>query len=482
VNLENEAKGIPTHFMIKERITMLENSQKEQIAATRYALIAPIVSRQTPLLPGELKKWLEETASHHYDIPGSQRQQVSVRTLERYIEAYRKGGWEALKPKERSTKGGSRLSPAVIEKAIQLRKERPQRSVEQLIFLLEESKIAPAGTIAVSTLSRHLRQTGMSRKAMTQTSSSSTFRRFEAEDILEILQSDFKHFVYLPDPENPKQKKKTILLAILDDYSRYIVHAQIYWDEKLPRLEDSLKKALIRHGIPETFYCDNGAAFSSHHLARICGKLGMKLVHSRPYRPQGRGKVERLFQFVDSSFLPEVRSSIDQGKLHTLDELNQALRSWMDGYYHERIHGSTKESPRQRFENSTRKRKRRSMVELNTLFLWEENRSVDKTGCVKLSGNLYEVDSELSGKQVALRYDPFDLSEIEVWEGDKRYADAKPVDLTRKRHKRAVKEAPPIVEPAGEQLSFFEIAEKKRQEVWQEEELRYAGRQGGAKG
>jgi transposase InsO family protein len=102
-------------------------------------------------------------------------------------------------------------------------------------------------------------------------------------------QFDFQHTLYLPDPKDPKKRKKAILFAIIDDYSRLIVHSEFYWEEKLPRMEDSLKKAILKHGIPEQFYCDNGAAFSSKHLVRICGKLGIRLSHSRPYRPQGRG-------------------------------------------------------------------------------------------------------------------------------------------------------------------------------------------------
>jgi transposase InsO family protein len=190
--------------------------------------------------------------------------------------------------------------------------------VEQLFFLLEESGAAAPGQLAASTLARHLRKAGMSRAQLMEKAPSGTFRRFEAGDILELWQADFKHFVYLPDPKAPGKKRKTILLAILDDYSRYVVHAQIYWDEKLPRLEDSLQKAILRHGIPETFYCDNGSAFSAHHLARICGRLGICLTHSKPYRPQGRGKVERLFQFVDASFRPEVQALVDRGEMTTL--------------------------------------------------------------------------------------------------------------------------------------------------------------------
>lgn len=462
---------------------MSKTMHDEQITAARYGLIAPIVSRQTPLAPGELRKWLEETASREYEMPGTGRRTVSVRTLERYLEAYRKGGWDGLRPQNRGTAGRTKLDPAVLQRAIELRRERPERSVEQLIFLLEESEATPRGTIAASTLARHLRKAGVSREQVLEKTSSSTFQRFEAGDILELLQADFKHFIYLPDPRQPKKKRKTILLLILDDYSRYVVHAQIYWDEQLPRLEDSLKKAILRHGIPETFYCDNGSAFSAHHMARICGRLGIRLVHSRPYRPQGRGKVERSFQFVDSSFRPEVQALVDREELTTLEELNKALRSWLDGYYHERLHGSTKQTPRERFEASKKPRKRKPLHELNELFLWEEARTVDKACCVKLMGNTYEVDPRLAGKRIALRYDPFDLTIPQVWFEDKRYPDATPFELKRKRKREPEPELPQqLEEEQGEQLSFFDLAEQRRQAVWQESELRYAEEKGGVRG
>jgi putative transposase len=323
-----------------EEYFMVVNKADEQIAADRYALIAPIVSRQTALAPGELRQWLAQTADRMYELPGSQRQTVSARTLERYLAAYRKGGWDALKPKAHPPQAKTKLPSELLQLAIMLRKEPPQRSVEQLVFLLEQSGAAKPGQVAASTLARHLRKAGVSRSEMQKPSANSEFRRFDAEDVLVLLQADFKHVLYLPEPKAPGKKRKTILLAILDDYSRYVVHAQIYWDEQLPRLEDSLKKAILRHGIPETFYCDNGSAFSAHHLARICGRLGIRLAHSKPYRPQGRGKIERLFQFVDSSFRPEVQVHVDQGKLTTLEELNSALRGWLDGYYHERVQGT----------------------------------------------------------------------------------------------------------------------------------------------
>ncbi len=129
-------------------------------------------------------------------------------------------------------------------------------------MLLEAEGTAQPGTVATSTLARHLRQAGLSRRDVLITpQNKGTFRRFEAEDAHLLRQSDFKHALYLPDPLSPGRRKKAILFAILDDYSRLIVHGQFYWDEQMPRLEDSLKKAILHHGVPERLYVDNGAVF-----------------------------------------------------------------------------------------------------------------------------------------------------------------------------------------------------------------------------
>ena len=452
---------------------------QEQVTAFRYSLVAPVVSRQTPMAPGELKAYLVQTAAQVYHIPGSNKSQVSVRTLERYISQYRKGEWDGLKPKGRIRKNNLSIPPAVLQEAILLRQQRPERSVEQIIFILVESGLADVGMIAPSTLSRHLRKAGVSRKDLLTASHDKGFRRFEAADVHLSWQFDFQHTLYLPDPKDAKKRKKAILFAIIDDYSRLIVHAEFYWEEKLPRMEDSLKKAILKHGIPEQFYCDNGAAFSSKHLVRICGKLGIRLSHSAVRRPQGRGKIERFFKFVDTSFKHEAYAQIEKGKMASLADLNQAWTAWVEGFYHERTHGSTKQSPRLRAAGSKREMRRKTHAELTEIFLWEETRKVDKTGCISLDGNTYEVDLELSGQRILLRYDPFDLSKMQVWFEEKRWTDATVLDLTRAYDRRVTPDNSDLVlEPDG-QLSFLELAERRRQAAFEQDALAYAKPEGG---
>jgi putative transposase len=456
---------------------MMDPTLKEQLTAFRYSLIAPIVSRQTPMQPGELKAYLERTAQQHYNIPGSHRTQISVRSLERYLSQYRKGEWEALKPKGRSSQGSTKLAADILQTAMTLRKERPERSVEQIIFLLEQRELVAEGAVAASTLARHLRKAGLSRKELLRGQIQGK-ERFEAELIHALWQSDFQHTMFIPDPKHPGKRKKVILCVILDDRSRYCVFCQFYWDEKLPRLEDALKKAILRFGIPEQFYCDNGAAFSSHHLARICGKLRIRLTHSRPYKPHGRGKVERLFRFIDTSFVPEAYREVESGRVKTLEELNALLVAWMDGYYHQRVHGTTKETPRDRLLQEERSMRRKSLTELQEIFLWEELRKVDAACCISLDGNQYEVDRELTGQQVLLRYDPFDLATIQVWKDDKRYKDAKVLALSRRR-KRQVESVMDVVieEEEDGQLSFFEAAEQRRQQAWADDPVQFSASQ-----
>ncbi|QGG47386.1 DDE-type integrase/transposase/recombinase [Heliorestis convoluta] len=451
----------------------MEDFHAEQVAAFRYSLIAPIVSRQTAMPVGEQTQILKEIAAQSYTIPGSDKCRIGVRTLERYIAAYRQLGWEGLKPKSRP-KAYNAIASDIVDKAIALRKERPERSVAQIIYLLEKGGITEPGTVAASTLARYLTRSGVSREKI---SIPQEHRRFEAEDVHQLWQADFQHTLYIPDPNDSKKRRKAILFVILDDRSRYIVHSQFYFDEKLPRMEDSLKKAILKHGLPEKFYVDNGAVFSSHHLARICGRLAIQLIHSRPYRPQGRGKVEKFFQFVDSSFKPEAYGAIEAGQLRTLDDLNKAWYAWLDGYYHLRRHGATKMSPQERLKQIKRTPRRISPVDLTEVFLWQEQRKVDKTSCVHVFGNIYTVDSELCGEKVILRFDPFDLSMIQVWLDGERKNNAKPLVLESSYHKGvrtdpsrtsggSKKESPSLEKSSSSGIDFFQVAETERRQQW----------------
>jgi transposase InsO family protein len=411
----------------------MDEKMRQEVANFRYGLIAPIVTRK--LAPGEQEALLREIASHTYDIPHSQTKKVGLRTLERYLSAYRSGGWEALLPSVRADKLTCRqIVPEVLEKALALKRENPARSVRQIMAILELAGLVEPGALKESTLSRQLRRRGMTKKALEK--APGVFRRFEADYSNACWQGDVQHTLYLPHPDQPGKKKMAYLVVFMDDYSRYIVGGQFYFEERLPRLEDCFKKALLRHGCPEMIYVDNGAIYSSHHFAKICGRLQTQLKHTRPYRPQGRGKQEKFFRFGDLSFVPEAYDLIEQGKIQTLADLNRFFTAWLEVAYNQKIHNTFKQRPADRYFKCEYPIRRIPPHELAEIFLLEEKRKVDKTGCVSLLGTVYEVEPRLAGETVELRFDPYELSIIQVWKDGVRQKDARMLEKVSFKRQR----------------------------------------------
>lgn len=433
----------------------MDEQQREEIATFRWSLIAPVLTQN--LSPSERQRLLREIAGHPHEIPSSDKTRVGLRTLQRWVQAYRQHGFEGLKPHTRADADqGRAVPPEVLEAAIALRRAVPERSVQQIIALLElDGKVAP-GRLKRTTLGRYLARAGCTRQQLRSKAARSLLRRFEAQHRNDLWQGDVLHALSLPVPGQPGKRRQVYLMAFLDDHSR-VVYGQMYFEEKLPRLEDCLKRTILRYGLPRQIYVDNGAIYSTRHLARICAKLGIRLSHSRPYRPQGRGKVEKFFQYVRRSFVPEAHALVEAGQLRTLDELNEFFWAWLEVAYLSRPHGSTHQTPRQRFEADTEPLRRIDPTALREVFLWEEQRVVDKTGCFSLHGNRYEVDAALSGHRVLLRYDPYDLSQIQVWHEGRRFPDAAPLQLRRTHHHAVPAPAQP---PSSDGRNFLTLARK----------------------
>lgn len=395
----------------------MTQKDREQIAAGRFHTIAPIVNRAGSLQQGEVSAWFREAVQKTWTHePYWQDKRFGRRTLERWKQQYELHGFEGLMPAKPRSRPLTAIPEQVQVQAEAIRQEMPQLSVESVLYLLQKEHGIEAGTVSPSTLSRHFRRKGLTRQRMADAEIQQRgFRRFEAEHPMQLWQSDFQHTVYIQDPANPNRNKLAKLCLILDDYSRFVVHAQFYWDEKMPSLEDCLKKAIEKHGIPRQFYCDNGSAFSAGHIAHVCARLGIRLSHSRPYKPQGRGKAERLFSFVDTSLLPILYNKQQKGQLRTMEELNKILQEWLEEHYHVRKHRTTEESPRTRMGRFPVQKLPYSKLELRRFFFLEETRKVDKTGTVSLDGQSYQVPAELCRLKVEIRYDPFDTSDAEVF-------------------------------------------------------------------
>jgi putative transposase len=343
-----------------------------------------------------------------------EREGISSRTLRRYIAAFKRQGFDGLLPGERKDKGSCKaISEEALKLAARLRQELPERSAERIQQLLASEGF----TVSRSTLERQLRKQGLSGREIKASHKQVASRRFNRVGRNTLWQADLKYGPYLPEPRRPGHKIRTYLLAMIDDATRLVVHGEFYQSQKLPVLEDNLRKAIVRCGTPDNLYVDQGKIYVSRWLRLACAKLHIRHLNTKAYSPEAKGKIE-AFNGTVEEFIREVQLE----KPQTLEQLNAFFRVWLSEGYNHRVHSALNgRTPAQAFTQDTKPLRFPSPEALRDAFLWEKTPRVDKSGCISLAGICYEVGIEFMRKQIVVRYDPFDLSTVEVWsEGEKK--------------------------------------------------------------
>ena len=372
-------------------------------------------------------------AAEHTD-PTGRRVRVSRDTLDRWIRAWRRGGFDALVPSPRQT--SPRLPVEVVEMAVALKRENPDRTGAQVRRILATQMGWSPGE---RTLQRWFADDPQIADRVSTGASSPVFGRFEALRPNELWTGDALHGPHVDG-------RKTYLFAFLDDHSRAIMGHRFGFAEDTVRLAAALRPALGSRGVPDGIYVDNGSAFVDAWLLRACAKLGIRLIHSTPGRPQGRGKIERYFRTVREQFLVEITGNPggdpSRHPVADLGELNALFTAWVETVYHRQIHSETGAAPLARW-TAAGPFPIPSTDALAEAFLWEEHRTVTKTALVSLQGNTYQVDPILVGRRVELVFDPFDLTRIQVRLRGVPAGTAIPHRIGRPAHLKARPETPP---------------------------------------
>jgi len=440
--------------------------RRTEIALFRYTLILPFLRGEYP--PGGKQRLREQVASRHYDILNSSRSTVSSSTLARWERLYRQDGFDGLKPKPRSDRGQSRaISEETLDRAETLKREQPHRSARSIIKILslDQTNPIPEESIAPRTLRRHLALRDATAPQLLNEQRPKPYRRFERNHFGDLWQGDAMHGPYLPDPANPDQERQVFLFAFIDDHSRLVPHAQFYYNEQLPRMEDCLKRAILRHGRPLAMYVDLAKVYTSKHLDTVCATLGIQRILGTPYYPEGRGKIERFFQFLQSDFLPE----LPKASVTTLCQLNESLMAWLEVVYHRKMHSETGQAPLERFRQDPAPATRPPDPEqLRQAFLHRAQRKVRKTATVSFKGNRYNVPAYLRGKRVELRYDPFDLTRLDVWYNDAFLDLAEPEEIVTTNDPDV--DLDPVPKPAPDSgLDYLALLRLERERLIQEQ-------------
>jgi transposase InsO family protein len=429
------------------------DAKAEKIALFRYGLIAPLVLETLPR--GELTRRAEEIAARQYEIPGSQRTSISVDTLLDWALRYRNGGFEALAPQPRLDRGKSRtITPQLADLIERLKRENPHRTGTTLLRELALSSGQDTAGISASTLYRFLKQRGLSER---QLLAPTAHKKFEAEHSNQIWQSDMLYGPYVQ--RSGGGKMQALLHAILDDASRLIPHAQFYASQGLDACLDCLRQAVAARGVPVRLYMDNAKIYRSPQLARISASVGMLIVHTPPYQPEGRGKIERFFRSCREQFL----NNLDRKQSLSLDELNERLWAWLD-IYHGAEHSSLGTTPLLRWQRDIEHVRQLSpSTDFRRLFFHRLDRVVRRDCTFLLQNRFYEAPPHLAGETIEARFDPLDPDLVEIYFQGKSEGTARLVDAVVNGQLPSTKPAR-AAEPEPTGINFVDLLVKKKSE------------------
>ncbi len=393
----------------------MKNSSKipdspPEIALWRYGLISQLLHRDP--IGRSIQEVLEDLATAEYRDPAGRTKRLSPETLRKWLTRYRIGGLAALADQERSDKGKSLVPEPILDRVRALRADHPRWTLAVIFRTLLQEKTWNGIVPSAAALYRCCRLQALERKPVPP-----ECRSFAFENFGELWVADFLHGPRLTDG---KQKRKTYLHVILDDASRFVVSAGVFLSEDVENLIAELKRAVRCYGIPQRLYTDNGAAYRSRHLRIVGGRLAIQMPHTPPYRPQGRGKIERFFRTVREQFLATTNA-------RTIEELGQGLQHWI-AEYHQTVHETISVTPLQkRAVVPSVCRLFPECTPIEMLFYMERRCRVYNDGTIRFKRRSFEVPEVPPGSRVTIYFEP--AVPTRVWYGEHFHL-ARPLDRT----------------------------------------------------
>ncbi len=377
------------------------------IALFRFRIIAPVLQQDLV----QQKEYFQAQAIKTWDVPHYGEKRFTASAFKHWLSYYRRGGFDALIPSLRSDAGKARKIDSDLAALIAAEAEQySECSVSAFYRHLVFKKLINPPHVSESALRRFVESKGL----LTDRADPVARKKFEKEHINQLWTADFMYGPYLQDG---KRKRETYLCAVIDDHSRMIVGWLWSFSEGGATLEIVLKEAITRFGLPSVLYTDNGSAFSNQNLELACARLGIALVHSKPYDSPSRGKIERYFRTVRDKFLRTPHGK----KLHRIDQLNETFAAWLDAEYHKVVHSGISTTPLDRWNVDLQEMKLRYLTreELYFAFCQTFKRKVKNDSTIQLENRIWQVPPRYIGSAVEVRYPTGCPNELYLFENEK---------------------------------------------------------------
>lgn len=409
----------------------------EAVATFRHAVIGPLCARE--LSRGELAAAIRELTTERFRAPGLARTKTySVPTLERWLYAYRRAGLEGLRPRARADRGRGRvLTPELRTLTCDIRREHPSASARLIVRTLEADGRLESGRVKPSTIRKLLRQEGLDRVAVRDGAGQKTRLRWQAAAPDALWHADVCH---VPSILVASVRTPLRIHGMLDDCSRFVVALDALTQEREEDMLRVLVRALRTHGKPDVLYLDNGSTYRGEVLRVACSRLGISLVHARPYDPEARGKMERFWRTLREGCLDHL------GSVGSLEEVNQRVAAFLERHYHPLPHaGLLGRSPTSVYAPTSRTPDHVPEDRLREALAVRERRRVRRDTTVSLEGRIYELEHGfLAGRIVDVVFSHLDDPIVPVVEFEGRRYPMQRVDPV----KNSQRSRPPRRDPA----------------------------------
>lgn len=409
---------------------MLDETTRNGIALKRFSLISPVINRQ---VENHMAYYVEAT-KEPVEMPYYGIKRYSPKTLESWYCDYMKGGIDALKPSPRGDKGNFRRIDANLSKIILgLKLKYPKAPATVIYETLVKEQIIDTKEVSSSTVYRFLKN--ISVKKEVHNDDEIEMRRFSHMFPGELWQTDVMYGPYI---KRSKKSEQTFLFAYIDDATRLITHGQFYFSQNFEILRNSFKDAVLKRGIPRLIYTDNGKIYRSQQFEWMCASLGCTLIHSKPFVPNGRGKIERFFNTVRTRFL----SNLDISQIKSIEELNSRFFNWLNEDYQKKPHsGLNGLSPLDSFMlNISKVNLPDNLTSLKEKFYMRVKRKVNHDATLSIENMIYETDSSFSNLSVEIRYEPEWIGncsyQLLIYKDDKKIGEARLVNFHDNSHRR----------------------------------------------
>jgi transposase InsO family protein len=419
----------------------------EAVAVFRSEVVGSLCRRD--LGHGDLRAEFVALAQQRFRVPGGDvTRTISISTLERWYYAYRRGGLPALQPRPRTDRGrGRRLTAEQRQLLLDIRRENPSASVPLILRTLTLDGRLDRGAISAATVRRLYAEQGLDRVAMRDSTGAHTRLRWQAERPGALWHGDVCHGPALVIGGKPQALR---IHGMLDDASRFVVALEAMHTEREVDMLGLLSRSVRRHGLPDAMYLDNGSTYSGATLRLGCERLGITLIHARPYSPEARGKMERFWRSLRESVLDHM------GSMASLHDVNVRLWAFLDQHYHQAPHaGLLGRSPASVWQAAEHGVDDLDEQRLRAALTVTERRRVRRDTTLSIDGTTWQLDQGyLAGRIVTVGRCLADAS-IAPWvEHEGKRLDLRPVDPIKNARTQRQPRRPGADIPATKTVSF----------------------------